>query len=212
MRTACSCSSRVIFNVPKARSAGAELEFEIAPSDKYDFAVSASHTNSKLRSTVTSTDLSGKVTIVSGIKSGNRLPTVPENQLAAAATYHWVAGQNWAGYVTGAYQYVGSRFTQIGDQAAGFGIVNLNSFGANTIGGPLSQSTFKFNPELPAYEIANLRLGFLNGRWDVAVFVNNLFDKTALLALDQERGTRARVGFLVNQPRTFGVTSRINVH
>ena len=90
--------------------------------------------------------------------------------------------------------------------------MDLNSFGANTIGGPLTQSTFKFNPELPAYEIANLRLGFLNGRWDVAVFVNNLFDKTALLALDQERGTRARVGFLVNQPRTFGVTSRINVH
>jgi len=46
---------------------------------------------------------------------------------------------------------------------------------------------------------------------EVAAFVNNLFDERALLALDQERGTRARVGFLVNQPRTFGLTTRINV-
>ena len=36
-------------------------------------------------------------------------------------------------------------------------------------------------------------------------------DENALLALDQERGTRARVGFLVNQPRTFGVTTRVNL-
>jgi iron complex outermembrane receptor protein len=48
-------------------------------------------------------------------------------------------------------------------------------------------------------------------RWDVALFVNNLFDENALLALDQERGTRARVGFLVNQPRTFGITTRVNL-
>jgi iron complex outermembrane receptor protein len=208
--TAGSCSSRVIFNVPKARSAGAEIEFEVAPSEKYDFAVSASHTDSKLRSTVTSTDLSGKVTIVSGIKSGNRLPTVPENQLAAAATYHWVAGQNWAGYVTGAYQYVGSRFTQIGDQAAGFGVVNLNSFAPNNIGGPFTQSTFTFNPELPSYQNVNVRFGVLKNKWDVAFFINNLTDDRALLALDQERGTRARVGFLTNQPRTFGISTRVN--
>ena len=89
--------------------------------------------------------------------------------------------------------------------------MNLNSFGANTIGGPLTQGTFTFDPELPAYDIANLRLGFLSGKWDLAVFVNNLFDERALLALDQERGTLARVGYLVNQPRTFGVSTRINV-
>ncbi|HVT05116.1 MAG TPA: TonB-dependent receptor [Thermoanaerobaculia bacterium] len=208
--TAGSCSSRVIFNVPKARTTGAELEFEIAPSSAFDFAISASHNNSKLRSTVTSTDKNGVVSVVAGIKEGNRLPTVPENQAAAAATFHWVAKQNLAGYVTAAYQYVGSRFTQIGDQAAGFGTVNLNSFGANTIGGPLTQSTFRFNPELPAYDILNLRFGILKNRWDTALFINNLTDERALLALDQERGTRARVGYLTNQPRTIGISTRIN--
>lgn len=209
--TAGSCSSRVIFNVPKSRSTGVELEWAAAPTEHFDFTISANYGKSELRSTLTSTDASGNVQVVAGIQSGNRLPTVPELQGAATATWQWALGTSWLGYFTGSYQYMGSRFTQIGDQAVGFNIVNLNSFGANTIGGPLTQSTFTFNPELPAYDLANLRLGFLNGKWDVAVFVNNLFDEQARLALDQERGTRARVGFLVNQPRTFGVSTRINV-
>ena len=209
--TAGTCSSRVIFNVPKARSTGIELEWAAAPTDRFDFTVAANYGQSELRSTLTSTDAAGNVQVVAGIESGNRLPTVPEFQASATATYQWPVRENWLGYATGAYQYIGSRFTQIGDQAVGFGLVNLNSFGANTIGGPLTQGTFTFNPELPSYDIANLRVGFLNGKWDVALFVNNLFDEEARLALDQERGTRARVSYLVNQPRTFGVSTRINV-
>jgi iron complex outermembrane receptor protein len=201
--TAGSCSSRVVFNVPKARSTGAEIEFELAPNDSFDFAISATRLNSELRSTLTA---SGGV--VAGIESGNRLPTVPEFQMAAAATYHW-STTALAGYVTGAYQHVGSRFTQIGDQAAGFGTVNLNSFGSPGIGGPFTQSTFTFDPELPAYDIVNLRFGILKGNYDTALFINNITDETALLALDQERGTRARVGYLTNQPRTIGISTRV---
>jgi len=209
--TAGSCSSRLVFNVPKARSTGIELEWSSALTDRFELTISTNYGKSELRSTLTSTDASGNVQVVSGIQSGNRLPTVPEFQASVVANYQWAVRESWLGYFTGIYQYVGSRFTQIGDQAVGFGIVNLNSFGANTIGGPLTQSTFRFNPELPAYQITNLRLGIVSGRWDVAAFVNNLFDENALLALDQERGTRARVGFLVNQPRTFGVSARFNV-
>jgi iron complex outermembrane receptor protein len=206
--TAGSCSSRVIFNVPKSRSAGVELELELAPSDAFDFAVSASHVNSELRSTLTSTDSKGVTTIVAGIEEGARLPTVPEFQLAAASTFHWQMSHGMAGYATGAYQHIGDRYTQIGDQAPGFGSVNLLSFGATGIGGPFTQSTFTFNPKLPAYDIINLRVGFLKDQWDVAVFANNVTDERAFLALDQERGTRARVGYLTNQPRTIGVSTR----
>jgi iron complex outermembrane recepter protein len=207
--TAGSCSSRVIFNVPKARSTGVELEFSARPNESFDFSVSGTFNSSKLSSSLTSTDASGNTSIVSGIEDGNRLPTVPQAQIAAAATYHKPIAQG-LGYLTGTLQYTGSRFTQIGDQDAAFGTVNLNSFGANTIGGPLSASSFSFDPELPSYTIANLRVGLLRGRWDVSVYGNNLFDERALLSLDQERGTRARVGFLTNQPRTVGVTARVN--
>jgi iron complex outermembrane receptor protein len=208
--TAGSCSSRVVFNVPKSKSEGLEAEFEVAPTDLWDFAISASHTTSELESTLTSTDSTGHVSVVSGIQKGNRLPTVPEFQMTAATTVHWHTGQTWAGYTTGVYQHIGDRYTQIGDQAAGFGTVNLNSFGNGGIGRPFTQSTFTFNPKLPAYDIVNLRIGVLYNKWDTALFVNNLTNENALLALDQERGTRARVGYLINQPRTIGISTRVN--
>ena len=197
--TAGSCSSRVIFNVPKARSTGGEFEFTAAPNDRFDFAISASHTDSKIRSTIAS----------AGIQSGMRMATVPRDQASAAATLHWPMNNGMAGYLTGVWQHVGDRYTQILDQAAGFGVVNLNSFAPHNIGGPYTQSTFTFNPLMPSYDIVNARLGLLHGRWDTAFFVNNLTNERAELALDQERGTRARVGFLTNNPRQVGVSTRV---
>jgi iron complex outermembrane receptor protein len=111
-------------------------------------------------------------------------------------------------YVTGTYQHVGSRFTQVGDQD--LGTLTLPPFGSNTPGFPYTASTFTYNPELPAYDIVNLRIGVRRGKWDVALFGNNLTDEIARLALDRERGTRARIGYLTNQPRTFGISTRIN--
>ncbi len=218
--TAGSCSSRLIFSVPKARSVGAELEMDMHPSETFDFSLSASHTDSKLRSTVTAPGPNNTSAIVSGIRSGARMPTVPQDQAAAAATYHWTAPNNWAGYVTGTYQFVGDRFTQIGDEdltciggatpPCPQATLNLNSFGKNTIGGPLTQSTFQFDPKLPSYNIVNVRVGVLRGKWDTALFVNNVTNETAYLSLDRERGFRGRVGYLTNQPRTFGVSARVN--
>jgi iron complex outermembrane receptor protein len=202
--TAGSCSSRIILNVPKARSQGIELALTKYFGSNFDLDLSASYTDSELRSTLR--DPQGNV--LAGIQAGNRLPTVPELQAVAAGTYRWEMGGEWLGSLTGVYQHVGERFTQIGDQAAGFGTVNMLTF-AGVIGGPLTQGSFTFNPELPAYDIVNLRLGFTSETWDLAAYINNVTDEQALLALDQERGTRARVGFLVNQPRTFGVTARV---
>jgi iron complex outermembrane receptor protein len=202
--TAGSCSSRIIVNVPKAQTRGVEAEFELAPVDFFDFAVSGSFNKSELQSSFRAANGA----IVGGIEEGNRLPSVPEFQMAAAATFRFPLGAH-VGYATGVYQHVGDRYTQIGDQAAGFGTVSLTSFGPTGIGGPFTQSTFTFDPLLPAYDLGNLRVGLLWGQWDTALFVNNVTDETAFLALDQERGTRARVGYLTNQPRTIGITTRV---
>ena len=96
---------------------------------------------------------------------------------------------------------------QIDDLAAGFGTVDLNSFAPNNIGGPFTQPTFTFDPKMPSYNLLNLRVGMLRANYDIALFVNNITDERALLALDRERGTRARVGYLTNQPRTFGISA-----
>jgi iron complex outermembrane receptor protein len=203
--TAGSCSSRLVFNEPKAMSRGAEIELAAAPSQFFDFAVSATLNNSELRSTLTSTSSSGQISVVSGIESGNRLPSVPRVQAAAAATLRRPM-RSGEGFLTGSYTHIGSRYTQIDDFAPGLGTVDLNSFAPHTIGGPLTASTFTFDPKLPAYNLFNARIGVARNSWETALFVNNLTDERALLALDRERGTRARVGYLTNQPRTFGVT------
>ncbi|HYI13200.1 MAG TPA: TonB-dependent receptor [Thermoanaerobaculia bacterium] len=205
--TAGTCSSRIILNVPKARSTGVEAEFEVAPNENFDFAVSGNFTNSELRSTFTATTATGTPFVVAGIQDGNRLPTVPEFQMAAAATYRMPIS-TFVGYLTGVFQHVGSRYTQVADQAAGFGSVELAGFGGD-IGGPYTQNNYTFNPELPAYDLLNLRFGILMNNWDAALFINNVTDEVAYLALDQERGSRARVGFLTNQPRTIGISTRV---
>lgn len=208
--TAGSCSSRLVFNVPKSVSQGAEVELTAAPNRYLDFSLSATFNNSELRSTLTSTDTSGQVNVVSGIEEGNRLPSVPRVQAAVAATLRRPMRAGAETFLTGTYHHIGSRYTQIDDFAPGFGTVDLNSFAPNTIGGPLTASTFTFDPELPAYNLVNLRVGLTRANWEAALFVNNITDERALLALDRERGTRARVGYLTNQPRTVGVTLGFN--
>ena len=82
----------------------------------------------------------------------------------------------------------------------------LRAVAVTAIGGPLTQSTFTFDPLLPAYDMVNLRFGVRHGVWDLAFYVNNLTNERALLSLDRERGFLARVGFLTNQPRTDPAT------
>jgi len=161
--------------------------------------VSGSYTNSEMRTSVPPVD-------ATGIIEGRRLPTVPKFQMAAAATYQWQLTGSAQAYVTGTFQHIGERFTQVND--LDLGTLDLLSFGANTIGGPLTQSTFSYDPKLPAYSLINLRLGLRHGQWDIAAYVNNLTNELAYLALDRERGTLARVGYLTNMPRTAGITTR----
>jgi iron complex outermembrane receptor protein len=218
--TAGSCSSRLVFNAPTARSQGVELEINATPTQNLDVAFSAALNDSKL----TSTDTTGGVNVISGIQSGNRLPGVPKVQLTGALTYGWNVAVGSRASITGSFQHVGSRFTAIDDFGTGvclsgvspcpFGTVDMTKFEADeggvTIGGPLTQSVFSFNPELPAYTLLNLRVGLRRSSWEAALFINNLTDEQALLALDRERGTRARVGYLTNQPRTVGVSLRFD--
>jgi iron complex outermembrane receptor protein len=202
--TAGSCSSRINLNVPKAHSTGVEAEFELAPTDNFDFALSGNYNQSELDSSFI---VGGNV--VAAIQEGNRLPSVPEVQFAAAGTYRWQMQSGRAAYLTGVFQHVGDRYTQVGDQAEGFGTVDLTGF-TGDIGGPYTQNIITFETKLPSYSILNLRVGLLHGKWDTAFFINNVTDERALLALDIERGSRARVSYMTNQPRTFGISTRVN--
>jgi iron complex outermembrane recepter protein len=208
--TAGQCSSRIIFSVPSARSIGGELEFG-AVLGGFDFAVSLGYNDATIRSTVTAEDANGNPIIVSGIRTGARLPSVPTFQAGVQTTYQQKFTDQVTGYITGTFQHIGSRYTQVGDDVPGFGIVPLqNNPNAlpNTIGGPLTQDNFIFDPLLPAYDILNFRIGTRFDMFDISLFCNNVTDERAFLALDRERGLLARVGYLTNPPRNFGITAR----
>jgi iron complex outermembrane recepter protein len=203
-----TCSSRIIANA-QAESIGAELELLARPSTSWDFGLSATYVQAEISKT--RTDATGAP--FAGIRKGNRLPTSPEFQASASATYSWPFSATLDGFANLTFQYVGSSYTQLADQEPPFGTVDsipnngvpdFFAFGAPTIDG------FNFNPQLPSYEIGNLRFGVRSGAWEAAAYVNNLWDERARLSLDRERGSRARVGYLTNMPRTYGVSLRMN--
>jgi iron complex outermembrane receptor protein len=206
-----SCSSRIILNA-QARSQGAEVELFVRPTQNWDLGLSATYADTKI--TESQTDGSGA--IIAGIREGNRLPTSPELQAAATVAYNFAMGASLESYVRFTTVYVGDSYTQLADQEPGFGIItNVGTPPAGSaalidLGGIPANTTVSFDPNLPSYEIGNLRWGIKADRWEASVFINNIWDERAFLSLDRERGRRARVGYLTNQPRTLGVNVKMN--
>lgn len=76
-------------------------------------------------------------------------------------------------------------------------------------GGATGNEATVVDLKLPSYQMVNLSAGIeLDNQLDVVLYVKNVFDENALLSFDRERGGRARLGFRVSQPRTFGMTVR----
>ena len=108
-------------------------------------------------------------------------------------------------FVNASFQHVGTRFTQPADQEN-----NPRTFthGLPFGGAPATAST-TVDLKLPDYQLVNLSAGVkFDGGLSLTAYVNNLFDENPLLSFDRERGGRARLGFSVGQPRTFGITGR----
>lgn len=196
-----SCSSRIVFNVPEAHTAGIEFELSTQPMDGFSFSVAGSFIEAEFDSTVRD----GTGAVIGGIRDGNRLPTVPEFQIAAIAAYDWTVSTRTEGYVRGSVQYVGSRFTQPSDQEN-----NPRRFVANLpFGGAPASAATVLDLELPDYTLVNLSAGLdFDRTTEVQLYVTNLFDETPLLSFDRERGGRARLGFNIGQPRQIGLTVR----
>jgi iron complex outermembrane receptor protein len=203
-----SCSSRIILNA-QAETKGAEIEITARPDENWDFGVSGTYAKAE----ITEDYLPG--TPLAGIREGNRLPTSPEFQAAATAGYTFALSSGLESYWRLTAQHVGSSYTQLADQEAGFGRIHAppnadNSARLIQLGGVPAGTIINFDSELPAYELLNLRFGVRGDRWEAALFVNNVTDERAFLSLDRERGRSARVGYLTNPPRTIGVNYRMN--
>jgi iron complex outermembrane receptor protein len=154
---------------------------------------------------------SSGTTVVGGLAEGNRLPTAGKFQGVASIGYRQPFGVDRDLFVNFTVQHVGSSYSQFENAAPNFGLIAVDGPAGSGRLIPFGEpdiTSFAFDTELPGYELGNLRVGLKQARFEVAAFVNNLWDEKARLALDYERGRSARVGYLTNQPRTFGVSAR----
>jgi iron complex outermembrane receptor protein len=196
-----SCSSRVVFNVPKAHTMGLEGELTARLAEGLDIGISGSVLQAEFDTTVTD----GTGAIIGGIREGNRLPSVPNFQISFNATYTRTLTDSMDGYITASFQHVGSRYTQASDQED-----NPRSFVSGLpFGGASGNNATIVDLKLPEYDLINLSAGLqMDNGLDIIAYVNNLTDENALLSFDRERGGRARLGYTIGQPRTAGVTVR----
>ena len=119
---------------------------------------------------------------VLGANDGDRLPSHPDFTLNGYARYEFPVTNGWDGFVRGEISYTGK-------------IV------ANFVADPTVA-----RPDSGDYALANLRGGVMGDLWEVALYVNNLFDSRAR-AFQYEDWT-GRLETFVLRPRTIGLTLR----
>ncbi|MEO0998910.1 MAG: TonB-dependent receptor, partial [Pseudomonadota bacterium] len=169
-----SCSSRISFNVPEAHTTGVEFELSAQPVDGLDLSLAGSFLEAEFDSTVT--DSAGAV--LGGVQDGNRLASVPEVQLAAAATYFFPVAWGDGGsevYVSASVAHIGDRITQPSDQVAGAG----NFVSGLPFAGATGNEVTAVDLELDAYQTVNLNAGLVRDSWELVAFINNLTDENA---------------------------------
>ena len=203
--TAGSCSSRLVYNVPKAHSTGLEAEFSARPVPGLELSLAGNVQSAKFDSTI----VDGSGAVLGGIRDGNRLATVPKFQVAAAVNYERPLNDSADWRVGASVQHIGNRFGEPGDQESGAGLVSNALFYDPLTGASGSGVNNIGSLQLPAYTLFNVDGGlhFANGL-DISLYVKNLFDTNPKLAIDRERGLRARFGYLIGQPRVVGLTLR----
>ena len=200
-----TCSSRISFNVPKAHTTGVELEFGAQPMDNLEVSLSGSFIEAEFDSTVIAPS-TGEV--LGGVQDGNRLASVPETQFSASGSYYlpFTGPGDSEPFVSLTFQHVGDRYTQPSDQVPGAGVF----VSGLPFGGATGNEATVVDLELDAYETLNFSTGLAGETWEAVLYVNNVTDENAQLSFDRERGGRARLAYRVNQPRTYGITFRMN--
>ncbi|NIB38069.1 TonB-dependent receptor [Pseudomaricurvus alkylphenolicus] len=173
-------------NGPSAETKGVELEFHYRVNEHLDVMASAAYTDAKL----TAEEVDPVLRDLAGIPypdhltlapKGERLPGIPKHNYSVAVNYvvpSVVAA--FDGYLNLDVSYTGESY--------------------NTY----EQGQFSFlRRKMDSYVLTNLRLGFQDDSWDIALYANNLTNEKADIFLDQAASGR-QVNYR-NRPRTIGL-------
>ena len=213
-----SCSSRIILNAD-AETLGAEVELFSHPNAHFDYGVSATYVDAKI--TKTSRTPPARPSQGSVMATACRPHRSCRRRSPARTTSHWaLAGELRATHRAVRRQLVhpargpGTQLRRDLNASplppGAASLINLGNVDGNPNTPAIDPVTINFDSQLPSYEIVNLKWGFNTERWEGSVYVNNLLDERAFLSVDRERGRRARVGYLTNPPRTYGMSFRMN--
>ena len=163
-------------NAGSARSKGLELELRMLAAQNLELFTTASFVDAELSE--------DQLSPGDG-RSGDRIPAVPKTSFAAGLDYSRSLSANLQGFLNLNYRYVGSSF---------------NGFASSTgVSGAVADKQ-------PAYQLVNARVGIENQRYRLAIFANNLFDKTAVLYFNRLVGD-VRVNS--EPPRTLGLQFKV---
>lgn len=174
-----TCGFSFIGNLGKARSQGFELDVQAQPARGLFLNASAGYTDAKLRETLS---LGAGETVVN---KGDRIPFTPKWTAAAGVEQRFPIAANTA-YLRADYEYRGglTRTQKAVDVAAD-----------------------PFLYEQKSYNYVSARTGVEFGKWDVALFVENLLNDRPVLSREAALMpiTQLRVREATLQPRTVGI-------
>lgn len=165
-----------IGNAGKARLRGLEAEFMARPTTDLELTGGISWLIDRELTEDQITD-----EVVAPGRAGDKLPYVPGFTANATAQYNYLTPvEGWEGYLRGEFNYRGGSNSEL-------------------------DTTSRFNRKQNAYEIVNLRAGFLNleSDLDLTFYVENVFDKRGDVRVRTEDSL---ITFKwTNQPRTVGM-------
>ncbi|MDB5366232.1 MAG: ligand-gated channel protein [Rhodospirillales bacterium] len=169
---------RFISNAGAARVRGIEFESSYSPIAGLDLQANATFSKAELSEDQINPQ------IVGAGRKGDRIPYVPKVTLSGAVQYVWPVWSDVNGFVRADVSYVGSSWSE---------------FRPNN----------PFQQHIDSYSLTNLRIGIEHGAdWGAYLFVNNLFDSTAIVYATASAVSGGQVNAVSALPRTIGINLR----
>jgi iron complex outermembrane recepter protein len=168
-----------ITNAGAARVKGVEFDLTAAPIENLQITADASISRAALTENQTSPNVNGP-----GVK-GNEVPYVPRFTGGISAQYTLPINSVFSSFARIDESYVGQSFSEFN---------NSNHF----------------DTQLPAYSMTNMRLGVQGAHndWGAYFYINNIFDKVAILYSQASAISLGQNQVVSERPRTYGLNFR----
>jgi len=132
------------------------------------------------------TDAKFTETVPGLAEQGDRLQQIPKWTVSSSVDYEFRFSDERDGFIRGDFAYIGDSISRVVDSAS---------------------------PRLrPSYNIVNARFGLRNDKYEVAFFIDNLFNEIAVFSDNRNIAAEAfgRPRLVRNRPQTFGIDLRAN--